>query len=74
MHLYQIGAYVCLFISQTLTLEPMTRVHSTWTNKIFAQLSFFGKSCFLEPWFPKNLYLKKGFEDDPTWGNGTMVH
>jgi len=52
----------------------MTRVHSTWTNKIFAQLSFFGKSCFLEPWFPKNLYLKKGFEDDPTWGNGTMVH
>jgi hypothetical protein len=24
--------------------------------------------------FPKNLYLKKGLEDDPTWANGTMVH
>jgi hypothetical protein len=24
--------------------------------------------------FAKNLYSSKGFEDDPTWANGTMVH
>lgn len=43
---------------------------------MISQLTFFWEVMFLRTlkWFPKNFNSSKGFEDDLTWANGTMVH
>jgi hypothetical protein len=76
MHLHQIGAYVWPFISQTLTLEPMTLEFIVLGPIRFFTIDFFWEVMVFRALkrFLKNLYFSKGLEDGPTWANGTMVH